>query len=227
MKVRDVMTTDVRTVSPDTPIRAVAQTLVDHGFSGVPVVDSAGAVLGVVSEGDFLAREIGAPRRNGRALWWLWAAGEDRSGEAKLRGTTAGAVMTSPATTIDPDRELTDAALLMSSKGVKRLPVVEGGRLIGIVTRADIVRAFARTDEELLQLARQSVHAVDGLRVESVTDGVAILAGPVAHKSLATTASQVVFSIEGITRVDDSGVTWTVEPEEDWTTRDTEPLLRS
>ena len=156
--VRDVMTTPVFSVTPSMPLKDVARILVDHRISGVPVVDDAGTVVGVVSEADFLLKEggheIARRRRFGRFL------GEDREATTrhnKLGAVTAGEAMTSPATTIEADRSTTAAATLMVDLDVNRLPVVEAGKLVGIVSRADLVRAFVRSDEQLAEAIRQDV----------------------------------------------------------------------
>ncbi|MGZ9160946.1 MAG: CBS domain-containing protein [Candidatus Limnocylindrales bacterium] len=228
MKVREVMTSEVCQVKPETPLREVAQLLVERQVSGVPVVDDAGRVLGVVSEGDFLAREAGESARPSAPLWWTWAAGPDKKAIERMHATTAGTAMTAPAVTVGADRPLSEAAMIMARRQINRLPVVEDGRLVGIISRADIVRAFARTDEELLTIVRDSLRAVDGLRVVSVTDGVAVLAGTLAGEPLARTVQHVTESVEGIVAVDVSGVSWDPDgPDRKlWVEADTEAASR-
>jgi CBS domain-containing protein len=153
MNVSEVMSTAVVTVPPEATLREVAPLLVAYGISGVPVVDDEQHVLGVVSETDILAR---------------------RSGGAPAR--TAAEAMTAPAIIVSRDTPVGEAASTLVERRIDRLPVVERGRLVGIVTRADLVDAFARTDEELrLEVKRAlagafmwcspgyvHVHAVDG-----------------------------------------------------------------
>jgi len=227
MRIRDVMTSDVCTVRPETPLKEVAQLLVDRRVSGVPVVDADGRVLGVVSEGDFLAREAGAAERPRGPLWWHWAASPDKAAH-RMNATTAGAAMTAPAVTISPDRSLIEAAAIMARSAINRLPVVEEGRLVGIVSRADVVRAFARTDAELLEVLRNGLRAVDGLHVVSVQNGTVLLTGSVASETLARTARHIAESIEGIVAVDDSEVSWLTAPAEadTWVDADTEAASR-
>src|SRR3990172_8960294 len=148
MKVKDVMTYEVVTVSPETSLKEVAATLVQHGISGVPVVDAEDRVLGVVSEGDVLFKERGAEARRGGPLKWM-LDGASYANSLKADALSAREAMTSPAITIGPVPSLTEAARRMSDRGVNRLPVVENGVLVGIVTRADLVRAFVRSDEEI------------------------------------------------------------------------------
>jgi CBS domain-containing protein len=154
MRVAELMTTDVLTVAPQTPLKAVAELLSARGISGAPVVDDAGHLLGVVSEADILAKERRPPKqtRFGRLL-----GHSGRSG-TKAAARTAGEAMTAPALTIAPDRRVDAAAALMLDRGVNRLPVVgRDGVLVGIVTRADLVRAFVHTDEQIEREVREDV----------------------------------------------------------------------
>jgi CBS domain-containing protein len=212
MNVRDVMKSPVVSVRRETPLKEVARLLVEHRISGMPVVDDADRVVGVVSEEDFLARAAGVEPVRHRALSWAWTGAPDSRAVEKLHATTAGEAMTSPAVTIAADRPLSEAAARMAKSDVNRLPVVDDERLVGIVTRADIVRAFARTDEELLGIVGEHLRAVDGLQVLSVQDGIVKLAGTVASESLARTARHVAEQTEGIVGVDDSELSWDPNP---------------
>ena len=211
MNVRELMTTDVVVAQPSTPLKAIAHLLVEHRIGGLPIVDDARRVVGVVSEADFLVKEAGERDRPGPLGWLLWGAREEAVERHRIHAVTAGEAMTSPAVTIAADRPVRDAARMMTESGVNRLPVVEGDRLVGIVTRADLVRAFARTDEELLAVARHAVRAVDGMTVASVADGVVTLTGVVSHPAVAESATRVVAAIEGVVAVDDRDVSWQPE----------------
>ena len=124
-RVQDVMTIEVVVAQPTTPVKQVARLLADHRLSALPVVDGQGRVLGVVSEADLL--------------------GAGRPVAERQPPATAGAVMTSPAVTVDPQATVTEAARRMQAAGMKRLPVVAGsGRLVGIVSRADLLRPLTR-----------------------------------------------------------------------------------
>jgi CBS domain-containing protein len=150
MKVSDVMTENVFTVTRDTPLRLVAQRMLEYGVSGMPVVED-GRVLGVVSETDILYKERSLPERESLADWLEhYPADPPR---AKLDARTAGEAMTTPAVVVAPGRSIADAAALMLDLDIDRLPVVSGGLLAGIVTRTDIVRAFAGEDTALLAQA--------------------------------------------------------------------------
>jgi CBS domain-containing protein len=145
MRVRDVMTQDVATVAPDTDLRDLAALLVEKRISGVPVVEG-GRVVGVVSERDILFKERPSDGLSRGVLAWLMDEGDLT---LKIDARTAGEAMTSPPLTIAPSRGVADAAATMLDENVSRLPVVDHGRLVGIVTRHDLVRAFARSDEQI------------------------------------------------------------------------------
>ena len=143
------------TVEPLTPLKEVARLLVERRVSGVPVVDDDGTVVGVVSEGDILVKE--RDRQSpasllGHLLEW------DEGNRLRREARDAADAMTGPAVTIRPSRSVSEAASLMLDRSVNRLPVVDQhGKLVGIVTRADLVRAFARSDEEIEREIREDV----------------------------------------------------------------------
>jgi CBS domain-containing protein len=187
--VEQLMTAPVITVRPNMSLKEVAVLLVEHRISGVPVVED-GAVVGVVSEGDIVAKEQGVatPAPDG-LLAWLFG-GDDEEITAKLAARTAAEAMSSPAVTIEPWRNAAAAAALMTDRGVNRLPVVDQGLLVGIVTRADLVRAFARADWEIERDIRDEVilrgfwMSPEGVRVQ-VLDGEVTLAGEVENDLVA------------------------------------------
>jgi CBS domain-containing protein len=210
MKVSDVMTTAVVTVSSETPLRDVAVMLTERRISGLPVVDD-GRVVGVVSEGDILAKERGRVAER-RGLFGVLL--DDRAtAELKLQARTAGTAMTSPALTIAPNRPVSEAAATMIDEGVNRLPVVDsGGELLGIITRADLVRAFVRTDEELTEDVREGVllkalWITPGNVNVVVKDGVVTLKGEVENRATAEMLPDFVQRVPGVVAVR-SDVTW-------------------
>jgi CBS domain-containing protein len=157
MKVQDLMTRSVLTVRPDTPLKDAAALLSEHRISGLPVVDRERRVLGVLSEGDILFKESGGPEGKRGFLDRLLAV-PPAGLELKIAARTAGEAMSAPALTIGPRRPVTEAATTMIEEGVNRLPVIdEEERLIGIVTRADLVRAFVRSDAEVEHEIREDV----------------------------------------------------------------------
>ena len=155
MLIRDLMTTDVVAVTPSTPLKEAAELLARRRISGVPVVEPEGRVVGILSEADVLVQERGA-HRSGRGLLAL-VFDSDAAWREKLGARTVADAMTSPAICIGPNRPVHAAAERMLDDGVNRLPVVEDDRLLGIVTRADLVRAFVRGDDELEREIREEV----------------------------------------------------------------------
>jgi CBS domain-containing protein len=157
MKVSDLMTTDVVTTTPETSLRDVARTLVEHEISGMPVCDDAGAVVGVVSEWDILFKERDGRDSRGGFLGWLLDSPAEWEIE-KTQARTAGEAMTTPALTVAPIESAAAAARVMTEAGVNRLPVVTmDGRLVGILARSDLVRAFVRPDETIAAEIRGDV----------------------------------------------------------------------
>jgi len=156
VKVKELMTPDPIAVGPELSLKDVAAILSEHGISGLPVVGREREVLGVVSEADILVKERGPDPRHGGLLGWLLEGG--RADREKLSARTAGEAMTSPAITIGAGKHVSQAARLMIEKGIKRLPVVDRtGALVGIVTRSDLVRVFARPDDEIAREIREDV----------------------------------------------------------------------
>jgi CBS domain-containing protein len=144
MDAGDVMTREVVTIGPDTPVLQIVQLLLSRGISGVPVTDENGAVIGVVSEGDLLRRvELGTEKRRGG--WRAFFTGTATLAEEYVRshGTIARDIMTRDVVAAARTTPLAEIADLMEEKRIKRLPVLEDGRLVGIVTRSNLLRAFA------------------------------------------------------------------------------------
>jgi CBS domain-containing protein len=205
MRVKDVMTTDVLTVRADVSLKDAAALMAERGISGLPVVDLGGQVAGVLSEGDILFKEIGHTPRRG-FVERLLALPPDALG-AKLVARTAGEAMTSPALTIGPRRPLSEAANTMIERGVKRLPVVDdAGKLVGIVTRADLVRAFVRSDEAIEReiredVIRRSLWIEPDNLVVVVEAGEVRLAGEVETKAEAELIPEFVQRVPGVVSV--------------------------
>jgi CBS domain-containing protein len=153
MRAMDVMTTDVITVDPDMTVQDLATLLAERGISGAPVVDSSGRLVGIISEGDLLHRtEIGTARRHRvrRRSWWLdhFASDVERAREyVKSHGRTVRDAMTPDVVTVTEDTELADVAELLEAKRIKRVPVMRDGKVVGIISRANIVRAVGATKE--------------------------------------------------------------------------------
>lgn len=147
VKVSEVMSRNVIAVRPETPARTIAALLFRNGISAVPVVDEAGAPIGIVSEGDLMPRDEAA--REERRDWWLrmLAEGEELNpeflGELERQDKTARQIMSAPVITIADTAELNEVAEVLSASRIKRAPVLRDGRMVGIVSRADLVKSIA------------------------------------------------------------------------------------
>jgi CBS domain-containing protein len=143
MKVADVMTRTVISVTPETTIADAAGLLLKHRISGLPVVDPEGAVVGIVTEGDLLRRsETGTERRHARWLEFLITPGRLAREYANANARKVGEVMSADIVAVRPRDSLAEVVRLMERHHVKRLPVIERNRLVGIVSRANLVRAL-------------------------------------------------------------------------------------
>jgi CBS domain-containing protein len=136
--VADVMERDVVSIGPDTAVHQAAWILAEHGLSGLPVVDMSERLLGVVSEQDLVVRLASRPRRP----WWHLVVDADALAREYRRGagTTVGQVMTHPAITVSPSLPVQSAARLFDGPGVSLVPVVAAGRVVGTLSRRDLVR---------------------------------------------------------------------------------------
>lgn len=167
MRVEDAMTRTVRAVTADQSVGATARVLLDWGVSGLPVVDKDMTVVGVITEGDLLRRpESGTTKRRGW-LQMLFASGTELANEyIKTHAVQVRDAMTTPAITIEKRAPLADAADLMVKKGVKRLPVVEAGRLVGMLSRSDVFRTWARIHRD--PTAAPSDSAIRGKLLDAI-----------------------------------------------------------
>jgi CBS domain-containing protein len=143
----DVMTTDVITVTPETPVRDIATLLHARRISGVPVVNPDNSVVGIVSEGDLIGHAdlVGEQRRS----WWLSLFNDDAKlarHYAKTHGRFARDVMTEPVITVAPTASLAEIAKTLEDHRIKRIPVIRNGKLEGIVTRGNLVQTLATAD---------------------------------------------------------------------------------
>jgi CBS domain-containing protein len=207
------MTKDVITIGPEASLKDVASILAERGISGVPVVGEQGEVLGVVSEADILFKERGFEGRRQGFLGWLLSGGLEA--EAKLTARTVREAMTSPAIAVESGRPVHEAAQKMTEYGVNRLPVLDDGMLVGIVTRADLVRAFTRSDAELLREICDEVivHTLwispDQVDVK-IAKGEVTLSGRLETKTDAELLPRFVERVPGVVSVT-STLTWEYE----------------
>jgi CBS domain-containing protein len=144
MLAKDIMTTDVVTIAPELGVEQIAQLLMSCGISGVPVVDAEDRLVGMVSEGDLLRRrEAGTERHRS---WWLnlLAGPEDRAREfVKTHGHKAEDVMTRAVVTVAPETPVGEIAQILEKRRIKRVPVIEDGKIVGIVSRANLLHGLA------------------------------------------------------------------------------------
>jgi CBS-domain-containing membrane protein len=204
--VRDVMTTEVVTAEPSTPFKEIAARLAQHRISAVPVVDAARRVLGIITEADLLLKQEHPDPKADVSLIWTRRRRRER---AKAAAAVAGKLMTAPAATVAPTSTITEAARRMHTAGVKRLPVVdETGRLVGIVSRADLLKVFTRPDEAIRSQIISEVIVGDFMMDPSrlfieVDDGVVLLQGKAERSSLIPYLVRAVQHVEGVVRVED------------------------
>jgi len=143
MKAADVMTRQVVTVTPDATIEEAARLMLHHRISGLPVTGTDGAVLGILTEGDLLRRaETGTEKQ--RTRWIALIVGPDRLAQEYVdaHARKLGEIMTERVFSVTPDTPLSDIVTLMEAKHVKRLPVIQQGRLVGILSRANLMAAL-------------------------------------------------------------------------------------
>jgi CBS domain-containing protein len=146
MKARDIMVSPVVTAKPHSTVKDVANVLLDKGISAVPVVDHRGELVGIVSEGDLLHRvETGTQARARKSFWLRFVAGNAPLAEdyAKAHGRKVSDVMTKHVIVAAPDTPLSEVAMLMERHNIKRVPILSDGRLVGIVSRSNLVQALA------------------------------------------------------------------------------------
>jgi CBS domain-containing protein len=205
-RVQDVMTTSVVTIDRITPYKEVARLLAEHRISGVPVLTMGRHVAGVVSEADLIAVE-GEHARQARS---------GVTGRLHLPGhhhphgdLTAANLMTSPAITIHPEAPIPSAARLMTTHRIQRLPVVDpDGKLIGIVTRRDLLSVFLRPDEEIAadasELLADVLHADPATVQAVVRNGRVILTGTTSEAGedeLIAVAMRLIWDVDGVVDV--------------------------
>ena len=219
MQAKDVMTANVVSVSEDMPVHELVGLLLKYRISAVPVVDGAGKVVGIVSEGDLLRPE-GASRAGARRPWWLEAVFAGRTvAYEKAHGRTAGAIMTRNVVTADEDMPLNQIAELLERRHIKRVPVVKDGRLTGIVSRANLLHGLASTiiahhepgaardrhlRDELVKILLDK-HKLDTVLVNvTVSDGNVRLWGVVESTEQAAMAESAAKTLAGVKSVENN-----------------------
>jgi CBS domain-containing protein len=218
MKVTDVMTRDVVSIGPDASILEAVRLMLQHKISGLPVIDASGNLQGVVTEGDFLHRaETGTAPKRPRWVEFLIGPGKLATEYVHTSGRKVGEVMTPDVRTVTEDAPLETVVHLMERHRIKRLPVVRGDKVVGIVTRANLMRALASLalaeqpaaagdaairDRLLAELKRQPWAPV-GLIDVVVKDGVVKLSGALTDERERQAIRVAAENIAGVKAVED------------------------
>jgi CBS domain-containing protein len=217
MRAHQIMTKSVISVTPDTSIVEAANIMLRRHVSGLPVIDAAGKLLGIVSEGDFIRRsEIGTQRERGRWLKFLLGPGKSAGDFVHEHGRKVSEIMVSPPLTITEDAALSEIVDIMERNNVKRLPVMRDGKVVGVVSRANLLHAVASLAREVPDPTADDDHirsriiaAMEkydwcpfGLNV-IVRDGLVHLSGVISDESARQAAIVVAENTEGVKKVHD------------------------
>ena len=208
LTVRDIMTTNVVTVRAGASYKEIAMRLREHRVSAFPVLDEDGTVIGVVSEADLLLKEVLSLSEDD-ALEGARPGILRQRAEEKARAVTAADLMSRPAVTVAPEDSVEHAARLMYARGVKRVPVTDAaGRLVGIVSRADVLSVFGRGDEEIREQIVAEViggefGADPGRFGVTVADGIVTMTGRPESVSLGRDLLARVRHVQGVVAVRD------------------------
>ncbi|MFM0239142.1 CBS domain-containing protein [Paraburkholderia phytofirmans] len=227
MRASDVMTSNVISVTPEMTVREVARIFVDNGISGAPVLDHDGHVAGMISEGDLLRRaEIGTDERTRTSWLDFWSASEEARDYIKTHALKVRDVMTTDVVTVQPETQLGEVAGILETRRIKRVPVTDAGRLVGIVSRANLVQALASVPDEPASDVTLSDGEIRAMLMGElagrkwsfagrnivVTDGVVHLWG-IFHSLEAVEAVRVAAqTIPGVKRVEDHTEPYPVMP---------------
>jgi CBS domain-containing protein len=225
MKAMDVMTREVVSIAPDASVLEAVRLMLQHKISGLPVVDAAGKLQGILTEGDFLRRtETGTERKRSRFVEFLLGPGRLAEDYTHASGRKVEEVMTLDVYTVSEDAPLEQVVHLMERHRIKRLPVVRDGKLIGIVTRANLMRAVANLAlaahpvaasdatirEQLIAELKKQRWAPVGLIDVVVKDGVVKLSGALTDERERQAIRIAAENVPGVKKVEDHLV-W-VEP---------------
>jgi CBS domain-containing protein len=216
MQAADVMTPNVITVGPDSEVLEIATLLLEHGISAVPVVDAENRVLGIVSEGDLMRRVDNEDEHH--KSWWLRIFSDSTPSDyVKSHGRHARYIMTADPICIDEHEPLYRIAKLLEKHRIKRVPVVRDGKLVGIVSRANLLRGFSATapdiapnvdDREIRDAIRQEIDENTGVVVEHinviVADGKVQLWGLVETKEEKLAAQVAAENTPGVNSVENN-----------------------
>jgi CBS domain-containing protein len=224
MKAKDVMTAGVVTVAEDASINEAIRLMLQRKISGLPVVDAAGTLVGMVTEGDFLRRsELGTARHTPRWIEFLSGSGKLAENYVHAAGRKVRDVMTDKVYSVDEETPLSEVVEIMERRRVKRLPVLRGAKLVGIVTRANLLHALAGLQQAnapassditirtrlMAELEKQSWAPLVAIDIV-VTDGVVKLTGAIFDERQRHALRVAAENIPGVKHVEDRLV-W-IEP---------------
>jgi CBS domain-containing protein len=201
------MSRAVVTATANTPLPELIDEMVRHGISGIPIVDTETQLVGIVTEADLMSKPAyGGSHRRSLAVIGDLLRGHQRRWESKARGLIAGQLMTTEVETARPHEAVHAAARRMVKSGVKRLPVVDNGRLVGIVSRTDVLRSMHRTDEELqaeiAAVLSDPVRVPESAMVDvTVDEGVVTVCGSVRYPSDLPVLPAIVWRFPGVVDV--------------------------
>ncbi len=204
MKIRKIMTTEVVSVGPEMPFKDVIERLVRSEVSGLPVVDASGKLVGLVTEADVISKEAyGSRRHRALAPFSDVLSGRDHRWVTKAAGLVAADVMTKDVIVCSPNEDVRLVARRMLERGVKRMPVVEGGSLAGIISRHDILAILDRPDEDItIEVERamtNDLNIPDDHHVRfSVGDGIVTLTGDVRYSWDEPVVVSIVRNVPGV-----------------------------
>jgi CBS domain-containing protein len=225
MLAKDAMTLTPITVAPETTLLAAATHMLDAHVSGLPVVDAAGKLVGILSEGDLLRRcETGTERHHAGLVELFLGPGRLAAEYVHTHARTVRDIMTESPVTVSEDTDLGDVVAIMERRHIKRLPVLRGTDLVGMVSRADLVRLLVKKIAAAPQAASDDAAIRNALRAEledtkwanahnvtvSVHDGVVSLDGVLFNEALRPALRVAAENTQGVTEVEDNMV-W-VEP---------------
>jgi CBS domain-containing protein len=217
MRAHQIMTRPVITVKPETPIVEAANTMLQRHVSGLPVVDGAGKLVGIISEGDFIRRsEIGTQRKRGRFLRFILGPGGQAADFVHEHGGKVGEIMTPEPITITEDTDLVEIVHLMEKNNVKRLPVTRGDKVVGIVSRANLLQAVASLARQIPDPTADDDHIrnriVDTLATKDwcpfglsvvVAGGIVHLSGVITEERSRQAAVVAAENVTGVKKVHD------------------------